>query len=236
MVLPSLGIALIVTLSSAHAGTPDCHPNDPPGTICKQKLQDLRITQSSVGFESVEVKVEQMDELSDAELKDYLKKKLIPVVIGPGDQFYMIDHHHMVKALSNSGRRDDAYIVIKENWSALSQSEFEKKMVEFNYVWLFDEHGNPITFDDLPKTGNQLKDDRFRSLAYFVREEGGYQKTGEPFVENQWAQFFRKLITLASGKKGMKKATREAIILARTPAAAKLPGYIPDCPRTLKPN
>ena len=42
----------------------------------------------------------------------------------------------------------------------------------------------------------ELKDDPYRSLAYFVRKKGGYDKTKINLAEFYLAAFYKKFITL----------------------------------------
>ena len=72
----------------------------------------------------------------------------------------------------------------------------------------------------------ELKDDPYRSLAGFVRMEGGFQKTTMPYSEFVWADYYRKQIPLKLLKKNFDKALQWAKRLAGTPEASVLPGYV----------
>ena len=73
------------------------------GSVCRIKLKDLRPTQASVGTAAVNCKARKMERKidDDASYEKYFKKtnRLVPVVIGPNEKFYVLDHHHMSNAL-----------------------------------------------------------------------------------------------------------------------------------------
>jgi hypothetical protein len=71
-----------------------------------------------------------------------------------------------------------------------------------------------------------LADDPYRSLAWAVREAGGFTKVDVPFFEFKWADFFRKRIVIERTENGPKKAFEEAMKLARSSEASHLPGFV----------
>jgi hypothetical protein len=70
-----------------------------------------------------------------------------------------------------------------------------------------------------------LADDQFRSLAWALREEGGFNKSPTPFCEFSWADFLRRKIKIERTDVGFKSALEQAMKLAKTKEAAKLPGF-----------
>ena len=95
-----------------------------------------------------------------------------------------------------------------------------------DWVYLYDSKGNgPLNPLKLPKNIKDLDDDPFRSLAWAVRERGGFQKTDEPFAEFRWANFFRSKFPAGNANSNMERLIQEALKLCRTPAATGLPGY-----------
>ena len=69
-------------------------------------LKDLRPTQISVGLREVNEKRRQWREHSDSNTSEFLGKHMIPVVLGPKDHRYVIDHHHLCRALMDEGVKD----------------------------------------------------------------------------------------------------------------------------------
>ena len=76
-----------------------------------------------------------------------------------------------------------------------------------------------------PKRIAALVDDPYRSLAGLVRNAGGFAKDQAPFAEFLWADFFRPQVAARLIDKDPKRATREALRLARSDEARYLPGW-----------
>ena len=70
-----------------------------------------------------------------------------------------------------------------------------------------------------------MRDDPYRSIAWVVRDNGGYRDTDELFAEFHWANFFRSRIPLEMVQNDFLKAVEEAMKLASSKDAEKLPGY-----------
>ena len=62
-------------------------------------IADLRPTQITVGLREVGLKRESWRGKSDKKAGAFLGKHLIPVVLGPKSDPYVIDHHHLARAL-----------------------------------------------------------------------------------------------------------------------------------------
>ena len=190
------------------------------------KVSDLRPTQSSAGMLEVEEKKERIQALAPKELEKYLEKHPIPVVLGPKEKYYMIDHHHLALALNNLGK-DHVYVdIVKDFSSSASKEDFWQKMEKHGYVYLRDENEKKITPSDLPEKIDEIKDDPYRSLAGAVRDAGGFTKSRTPFAEFTWAHFFKTHIEFKNTKKGLTTVLGDAIKLAHSKDAKDLPGYI----------
>jgi hypothetical protein len=190
-----------------------------PGSI-----RDLHPCQMAVGEKAVEAKRKDYKKLDKKDFDNFLMKNPVPVAKGPKGQYYIIDHHHMTRALYEMGW-DQVYLDVQADYSNLNLTDFWKKMDAQKWVYLVDETGKPITAEQIPASVADLKDDYCRSLAYFVREKGGFDKTATPFVEFQWGEFFRSHITKAEWDADWKKAVKKAVDLANSPSACDLPGY-----------
>lgn len=204
---------------------PRCEDTLQKSDVCIIHVEDLHPTQFAVGMRLVKKKAKKLQEMQKDERHDYLEENPAPVIIGPKGIFYPIDHHHLARAVLESGH---AKMVarIKENWRMKALSTFWKEMENSNYLHLYDEQGRgPLSPVQLPTRIAQLKDDPYRSLAAIVRDKGCFRKTKTPFAEFKWANFFRARITLGSSKTDFKKAVREALPLCHAPEAKGLPGY-----------
>ncbi len=203
------------------------------GKVFKYAILEVQPTQEAVGMRAVEAKVEEMTELlhgkkGDDRLKKFLIDEAIPVVLGPDGKFYQIDHHHQAVAALRVGRKN-AYYRLEEDYSGLaSMEEFWSKMEKNAWVREYDHLGKKISIPGgLASDVTKLVDDPYRSLAWFVRKNGGYRKTGIEFAEFKWADFFRTRISVGRTTEEFNQAIEVAMKYA-TSAEAKaenLPGF-----------
>lgn len=165
----------------------------------KEDILNLHPTQISVGFQQVNVKADKMKQKSKDDLLEYLKSHTVPIIKGPKNKLYIIDHHHLCKAAYDNGI-DRVFITILEDWSDKDDETFWQDMQDHHYVWLYDEHGSEITIDKflvlLPRTIKELKNDPFRSIAGVLRRQGVYEKDWTPYSEFKWANFLRARMVL----------------------------------------
>lgn len=231
----------LATLASTDASSDvirQCSKTSLVGDFCRIEVSQLRPTQITVGMITVQEKQREISKKKKdpTELNSFLKKKYEPVVIGPRENFYIVDHHHLARALWEE-KIATTYASIIANYSNLDQVEFWKVMNEQNWIFPFDENGNgPLSWENIPKNISDLRDDPYRSLATRVRDEGGYKKTKILYAEAQWANFFRKRIRIQNSDSGQgqdfegnfETAVEQALVLAHSSEAKDLPGYIPD--------
>ncbi len=192
----------------------------------KVELEFLHPTQKGLGFIAVQEKYEGLKTMTDEDRKKYLKKHPVPVVVGPGGKaLYLIDHHHLSLACSRLGIKKIKVVVI-ENQSEMTEVEFAAWMKDKNYVYLFDENDKEIEFSDLPDSILKMKNDVYRSLAGVVEDNGGFEKTGVPFMEFTWARFFRKYFTVDQINNSFDETLKAAIKVAHSRRAKDMPGFI----------
>lgn len=142
-------------------------------------LDALRPTQMTVGLREVERKrAEWRGQRDDA--GKYLGRHMIPVVLGPKGKSYVIDHHHLARALVEEGQEEVLTTVVAD-LRPLSQDAFWVFLDNRGWLHPFDEHGQRRGYADIPKRIRDLADDPFRSLAGAVRQAGGYAKETTPF-------------------------------------------------------
>jgi hypothetical protein len=202
--------------------------NLPAGTKCVVDVRKLHPTQFAIGMREVKMRSGKLQGKNPKAVDRYLLEKIMPLVIGPGGVPYILDHHHLALVLLEVGGRTTLYAEVRENWSQLTDAEFWKRMKEKNWLYLYDEFGRgPLEPAQLPKTIGEMRDDPYRSIAWIVREKGGYRQTDSPFAEFQWANFFRTRILLETVQTEFDRAVKEAMKLVSSKGAEKLPGYIP---------
>lgn len=187
-------------------------------------IADLRPTQVTVGYREVAAKRRQWDLLSKADRKRFLDGHVVPTVLGPKARHYIVDHHHLARALADDGR-DSVLVGQLADLSALEKPEFWTVMDHRHWVYPFDANGMRQSFTAIPKTVSGLADDIWRSLAGAVRDAGGYAKENEPFAEFLWADFLRRRLDPALPARDFDAAVTAACTLAHSPAAAHLPGW-----------
>jgi hypothetical protein len=208
-------------------------------------LEDMRPTQASVGLQEVEAKEWEILKIKKEDLDEWLEKHPIPAVLSPDNKMYLIDHHHLGLALWRLSERysqehphdkkDNPYLkccfsIVKDfSKTGLSKEEFFKCMESINMLHPFNELGQRINPQDLPRHIADLKDDPYRSLAGFVRKEGGYQKSEAPFTEFKWADYFRNKIPLEIVRNDIQGAIAQANHLIKIDSKCKdLPGYLSE--------
>jgi hypothetical protein len=199
----------------------ECLP--PPQALFPCDIDALRPTQISVGMAEVSERKTELGAKSPDKLETYKNKHPEPVVRGPEGALYIIDHHHLARALSDMGVKQTSCYVVGDLSNLAGQAFFDE-MEKRNWLFLEDNTGAKKEARDLPLGVGGLEDDPYRSLAAEVRDAGGYGKTCAPFAEFRWADFFRRQDLLASHPD---QALNEAKIAAGSPEACKLklPGF-----------
>ncbi|HEY2345311.1 MAG TPA: ParB-like protein [Xanthomonadaceae bacterium] len=183
----------------------------------------LRPTQITVGMAEVRAKRAQWSGMRKKKRKELLASHWFPGVLGPKRQVYIVDHHHLGRALCEEGV-DEVPVMIQRDFSWLEQEMFWRTM-EFNrWAHPYDQHGARIGYDAIPNTLDQLVDDPYRTLAARVREAGGYSKDAIPYAEFMWAEFYRRQLKLR-GDEVPAKTLQAALLLAHSHEAAFLPGW-----------
>ena len=212
----------------AIASTPYCDLAMEENSICLIAVYDLHPTQKAVGMRQIESGVSEIEKMSNAQLNRFISEEKIPVIAGPDGNFYMTDRHHFVLSLHTArGRRLPSLVAkVKKNWSMMSEQKFWQQMQRNNYIYLYDEHGSPLSdHTEIPDHITELKNDPYRSLAWAVRELGGFKKTDIPFAEFAWANYFRPLVDVGISDSEFDKAVSKAMQLAKSKSAKHLPGY-----------
>ena len=185
-------------------------------------IRSLRPTQLTVGL--IEVAAKRDSWRKDNKKGEFLGGHMIPVVIGPKNRPYVIDHHHLARALLEEGQ-EEVLIQPVAHLSALSPEHFWRFLDNDGLLHPFDEHGERRPYSDIPKSIARLKDDPFRSLAGAVRTAGGYAKETRPFVEFIWADYFRACFKTRDIRHHWNRTVKEAVAMARHHDAHFMPGW-----------
>jgi hypothetical protein len=191
-------------------------------------ILSLRPTQMTVGMREVKEKRKRLREYWKEHSKKkqgiFLGRHMIPVVLGTDKQHYVVDHHHLARALHDEGVQD-AIVSVIADLRMVDRDAFWGVMDNKRWVYPYDAKGERRPFKDLPQSIAGLKDDPFRSLAGELRRAGGFAKDTTPFSEFLWADFLRRKISRKSVEADFKEATRKALALAKGKDAVYLPGW-----------
>jgi len=187
-------------------------------------IADLRPTQITVGLHEVAEKRKSWRAKSDKKAGVFLGKHMIPVVLGPKSYPYVIDHHHLARALHDEGVHE-VLVTIIADLSKLDRETFWVVLDHRGWTHPFDAKGRRQAHDEIPKSVKKLADDPFRSLAGALRRAGGFAKDTTPYSEFLWADFLRRRMKRRALERDFAAATRHALKLVRGPAADYLPGW-----------
>jgi hypothetical protein len=185
---------------------------------------DLRPTQMTLGFREVEVKRREWRDAQGGKRQAILGKHAIPTVLGPKDRHYVVDHHHMARALMEE-KVDSLFVYILADLSALPKDEFWTRLDNSGWCHAYDAKGKRCALSDIPKSLAKMDDDPYRSLAGALRRSGGYAKTDKPFAEFIWADYLRRRIELDLVTGEFATALTQALQLAKAKEATSLPGW-----------
>jgi len=223
--IPIAFVWLLVRADALRAGVGDeaaCTVSSKAGERCVVDVKALHPTQLAIGTRAVERRARDIVEKTPDQRDRLLREKRVPIVVAPGGKLYLVDRHHLVRALMLDSI-DRTYATVKANLS--SSDDFWGTMTRNGWVLLCDENGRgPRGPSALPESIADLKDDPYRSLAASVQDEGGFAKPKHDvlFLEFWWANFFRSRVEIGSD---FEAAISKAKELALSPEACGLPGY-----------
>ena len=187
-------------------------------------VERLRPTQITVGMREVRDKRKNLRARETKTIGRFLGDHLIPVILGPRDRHYIIDHHHLALALLREGIKKVLTTVIAD-LSMLEPDQFWIVLDHHSWVHPYDEDGRRVNFARIPKRVDKLKDDPFRSLAGQLRRAGGFAKDTTPFSEFLWADFLRRRMDRRRVTQNFSAAVQQAMTLAKSQDAHYLPGW-----------
>jgi hypothetical protein len=188
------------------------------------QIADIRPTQLTLGLAEVARRAAKISKMSADERDAYLQRKAIPYVVGPDQQLYIVDHHHLARALWSIDIRE---VVLGEkiaDWSSMEIKPFWRKMESKGYCWPIDADGNRRPYAAIPQHISELTDNVWRSLARRVRGEA-FLDLDTPFQEFMWGDYFRTFMSRRLIELQFDLAAELATKLAHLDEAQDLPGY-----------
>jgi len=198
-------------------------------TLKPVAIADLRPTQITVGMREVNAKRKHWRELKAKKGARFLGTHMIPVILGPKDRHYVIDHHHLARALHEEGVKE-VMVTVVSNLSLLESDAFWVVLDNRNWMHPFNDEGRRCGYKDIPRSVSDLIDDPFRSLAGELRRAGGFAKDTTPFSEFLWADFLRRRIKRKLAENDFDRALETAMKLAKSQDAIYLPGWCGPAP------
>lgn len=187
-------------------------------------IDDLRPTQMTIGFREIARKRHDWRARAERDGPDFLGRHMVPVVLGPKQRMWIIDNHHLVRALHEEGVKH-VLVRIVADLREVQGRLFRTYMDNRNWFHPFDREGRRHPISHIPKHIEALADDPYRSLAGELRRSGGYAKEETPFSEFLWADFLRRHIDEDKVEGDFEAAVKEALAIAHQAGASYLPGW-----------
>ncbi|MCG5236200.1 ParB-like protein [Xanthobacter oligotrophicus] len=188
-------------------------------------IDGLRPTQLTLGLSEVRRRAKTMASLSRRELRTLLEEKAVPCVLGPRKRLYMIDHHHLCRALLEIGHDTVMVGAPRADWSDLDVPTFWHQMETQGFCWPIDVDGNRRPCIKIPEHISELTDNPWRTLARGVRGRA-YSNEDTPFQEFMWGNYYRSFMTTRLLQSDSVLAEKLAVKLSRLDEAQDLPGYL----------
>ena len=193
-------------------------------TFNQAEIASLRPTQMTVGLHEVDAKRRQWREAKNSDRVKMLGRHAVPVVLGPKERLYVVDHHHLARALLEEGEATLPVFILSD-LRRVEKDAFWTVLDNSGWCHAYDHEGRRRELADIPNSLAEMRDDPYRSLAGQLRRSGGYAKTDKPFSEFIWADFLRRHVDEALVDKDFAGALVKALELARTDDARYLPGW-----------
>ncbi|MCJ2107323.1 chromosome partitioning protein ParB [Methylobacterium sp. E-041] len=187
-------------------------------------IADLRPTQMTVGYREVAEKRRRWRDYDEDKRAAFLGAHMVPTLLGPKKHHYVIDHHHLSRALMEEGV-ESVLVTVVADLHHLEKDAFWTVCDHKSWVHPYDADGVRVGFKEIPKTMGDLADDPFRSLAGELRRAGGFAKDTTPFSEFLWADYLRRHIKPKRVANDFSAALEEAMALAKAPETNYLPGW-----------
>ena len=178
----------------------------------------------TLGLDEVASRAAKIAAMEPNDLGALLKKKPIPYVLGPGKQIYIVDHHHLARALWSLKIPEAVLGDQLADWSDKETKAFWPLMESKHYCWPFDAEGNRRPYAAIPTSIADLTDNLWRTLGRRLRGQA-FEDLDTPYQEFMWGDYFRTFMSRRLIELEFDLATEVAAKLARLPEAQDLPGY-----------
>ncbi|WP_421249617.1 ParB-like protein [Aeromonas sp. 603359] len=217
-------LLLACVLSQGAWALAPCQSDTAVGNWCEIGIDALHPTQGGVGQIQVDETQATLAGMSAKQLDKLMKKKEIPVVIAPDGSYWLVDRHHLTKALWQQGVKDARVKVIGR---LQDKANFWSQMQNNHWAWLKDEKGQPLTPEQLPTSIDKLPDYPYRTLAGLLQDAGYFRKDKQVyFVEFAWASWLgTQMQWMPVDNSNLTARLQQAKRLSCGSDASDLPGY-----------
>ena len=150
---------------------------------------------------------------------------MVPTIVGLGGAHYLIDHHHLARALYETGV-ESVFVTVVADLSRLDRRPF----LEHDGFPRLDASVRRPRDGGAPFPICRGRSSRWRTIPIARSPAncatiGGFAKDSTPFSEFLWADFLRPRIKLKAIKADFNAALARALALSKTPDADYLPGW-----------
>ncbi|WP_294540170.1 ParB-like protein [uncultured Rhodoblastus sp.] len=191
----------------------------------KIAISKLRPTQMTLGLDEVASRAAKIADMDASDIEALLHRKPIPYVLGPRRQIYIVDHHHLARALWSLHISEAVLGDRLADWSDKEPKEFWQAMDSKHYCWPYDAEGNRRPYAAIPTSIVDLTDNIWRTLGRRLRGKA-FDDHDTPYQEFMWGDYFRTFMSRRLIELEFDLAMELAEKLARLPEAQDLPGYL----------
>ncbi len=187
------------------------------------RVDTLRPTQITVSMAGVEAKRARLRTARQRRLEDFLTWYVIPAVLGPQNEVFVIDLLDVARALYEEAV-DVCYVSVERDLSRMRPEAFWVALERVGWANPIDEHGRRRGYSAIPRQLDALKDDPYRTLVASLRELDDIEcKTVK--AEFLWANFLRGRVPPDLLQAKYAEALQLGHTLVRSPAARHVPGW-----------
>ena len=190
----------------------------------KVSIAELRPTQLTLGLAEVESRAAKIAAMSPADREAYLQSKPIPYVLGPGKQLYIVDHHHLARALWSLKIPEVVLGDQLADWSGLETKAFWR-MMEFAALLLAHRRRRQSQALCCHSRLNRRPHRQCLADAGGTLRGKAFEDQDTPFQEFMWGDYFRTFMSRRLIELQFDLAAELATKLARLSEAQDLPGY-----------
>jgi hypothetical protein len=114
-------------------------------------ILSLRPTQITLGMHEVDRKQEAWKTKTSQDLEKFLGSHMVPTILGLDGEHFLIDHHHLARALYEEGVKS-VFVTVVADLRRLPESHFWNFLDFHGWAHPYDPKGRRRPYSDLPRT------------------------------------------------------------------------------------